>query len=110
MSLSPDYDVIVVGAGHNGVAATALLARRGLRVLCLEKNAYVGGMAGEREILFGCRKDVGGSPLFPPAQGGPEGPQLPRYGGALIDPPLFASEFQLPGAPPPLEYPKTARQ
>ena len=51
MNGAPDYDVIVVGAGHNGLAATALLAGRGFRVLCLEKNAYVGGMAGTREIL-----------------------------------------------------------
>jgi len=40
MSAIPEYDAIVVGAGHNGLAATALLAGRGLRVLCLEKNAY----------------------------------------------------------------------
>src|SRR5262249_22775021 len=40
MSAAPDFDVIVVGAGHNGLAATALLCARGLRVLCLEKNAY----------------------------------------------------------------------
>jgi phytoene dehydrogenase-like protein len=66
MSRSPDYDVIVVGAGHNGLAATALLAGRGLRVLCLEKNAYVGGMAETREILTGCRNDVGASLLFLP--------------------------------------------
>ncbi len=65
MNGSYDYDDVVVGAGHNGVAATALLAARGLRVLCLEKNAYVGGMAGTREILTGCRNDVGASLLFP---------------------------------------------
>ncbi len=29
MDAAPDYDVIVVGAGHNGLAATALLAGRG---------------------------------------------------------------------------------
>ena len=63
------YDVIVIGAGHNGLAATALLAKRGLRVLCLEKNAYAGGMAGTREILSGCRNDVGASLLFPLAKG-----------------------------------------
>jgi phytoene dehydrogenase-like protein len=28
MGLPRDYDVIVVGAGHNGLAATALLAGR----------------------------------------------------------------------------------
>ena len=43
--MRPDYDVIVIGAGHNGLAAAAVLAARGLRVLCVEKNAYVGGMA-----------------------------------------------------------------
>ena len=68
MSASGDFDVIVIGAGHNGLAATALLAARGLRVLCLEKNAYVGGMAGTREILTGCRNDVGASLLFPLAK------------------------------------------
>ena len=46
-------DVVIVGAGHNGLAAGALLARRGQRVLILEKNRYVGGMAGTREILDG---------------------------------------------------------
>jgi len=30
MSLAPDYDVIVVGAGHNGFAAAALLAAHGV--------------------------------------------------------------------------------
>ena len=33
-------DVIIVGAGHNGLAAGALLAKRGLRVLNLEKNRF----------------------------------------------------------------------
>src|SRR5215468_149144 len=51
MRAAEDVDVAVIGAGHNGPAATALLAKRGLRVLCLEKNDYVGGMAGTREIL-----------------------------------------------------------
>ena len=37
-----NFDVIIVGAGHNGLATGALLAGRGLRVLVLEKNRYVG--------------------------------------------------------------------
>jgi len=44
------YDVIVVGAGHNGLANAAFLAKAGLDVLCLEKNDYIGGAAVSREL------------------------------------------------------------
>jgi len=40
-----DYEVIVVGAGFGGSSCAALLARRGLKVLLLEKNAKAGGKA-----------------------------------------------------------------
>ena len=66
---APDYDVIVIGAGHNGLAATALLAARGLRVLCLEKNAYVGGMAGTREILTRLPQRRRREPALPAREG-----------------------------------------
>jgi phytoene dehydrogenase-like protein len=59
------FDAIVIGAGHNGLAAALVLARNGRRPLVLEKNDYVGGMGGTREILKGCRNEVGASCLFP---------------------------------------------
>jgi phytoene dehydrogenase-like protein len=99
MSLSPDYDVIVVGAGHNGLAATALLAGRGFRVLCLEKNDYVGGMAGTREILDGCRNDVGASLLFPLARGLAEELELARYGVETIALPIMATNLNSRSSP-----------
>jgi len=39
------YDVIVIGAGFGGAACAGLLAKRGLKVLLLEKNARAGGKA-----------------------------------------------------------------
>ncbi|MDX1735234.1 MAG: NAD(P)/FAD-dependent oxidoreductase [Halioglobus sp.] len=59
------WDCIIVGAGHNGLAAGLVLARNGRRVLLLEKNDFVGGMGGTREIFKGCRNEVGASCLFP---------------------------------------------
>lgn len=107
--MTPAYDVILVGAGHNGLAATALLARRGLRVLCLEKNAYVGGMAGTREILSGCRNDVGASLLFPLAKGLAEELELARYGVELIDLPIMATNLNSKTSPPAIFYANPAR-
>ena len=102
--LPTEVDAVVVGAGHNGLAATALLAARGLRVLCLEKNAYVGGMAGTREILTGCRNDVGASLLFPLAKGLEEELELRRYGVEFIDLPIMASNLCAPDAPAAIFY------
>jgi prolycopene isomerase len=43
--MSDSYDVIVVGAGFGGSSSAALLAKRGLKVLLLDKNAKAGGKA-----------------------------------------------------------------
>ena len=44
------YDVIVVGAGHNGLVSACYLARSGLKVLVLERSDRVGGAAVSRQI------------------------------------------------------------
>ncbi|MDH3350405.1 MAG: FAD-dependent oxidoreductase, partial [Gammaproteobacteria bacterium] len=53
------YDVIIVGAGHNGLTAAAYLARAGKRVLMLERRDVVGGCAVTEEVdaqlAPGCR-------------------------------------------------------
>ena len=51
--MTDKYDAIVVGAGHNGLVCSALLAKAGMNVLVLEANAQVGGAAVTREFADG---------------------------------------------------------
>ncbi len=53
------YDVILIGAGHNGLTAAAYLAKAGKSVLVLERRHVVGGCAVTEEVdseaAPGCR-------------------------------------------------------
>ena len=44
------YDAIVIGAGHNGLTAAAVLADAGRRVLVLERSGSAGGMMAPGDI------------------------------------------------------------
>ncbi len=45
------YDVIIIGAGHNGLVCAAYLLKAGYRVLLLEKRPVPGGAATTEEAL-----------------------------------------------------------
>jgi phytoene dehydrogenase-like protein len=59
MSANMQYDVVIIGAGHNGLTAAAYLAKAGRRVLILERRSIVGGCAVTEEVdpelAPGCR-------------------------------------------------------
>ncbi len=40
-----EFDVVVVGGGHNGVIAAIVLSRHGFRVAVVERNPWLGGLA-----------------------------------------------------------------
>jgi len=54
----PQYDVAIIGGGHNGLTCAAYLAGAGLRVIVLEKNDVVGGAAVTEEFHPGFRNSV----------------------------------------------------
>lgn len=46
------YDFIIIGAGHNGLACAAYLAKAGAKVLVLERSARVGGACHTEEATL----------------------------------------------------------
>ncbi|RYE63088.1 MAG: FAD-dependent oxidoreductase, partial [Oxalobacteraceae bacterium] len=58
MNLAMDYDVVIIGAGHNGLTCAAYLAMNGLRVKVVERRKVVGGAAVTQEFHPGFRNSV----------------------------------------------------
>jgi phytoene dehydrogenase-like protein len=57
--MADSYDVVIVGAGHNGLVCGCYLARTGLRVLVVERRPIVGGaVVTEHDIFPGYALDT----------------------------------------------------
>ena len=63
MSTSPDWDVIVIGAGIGGLVTASQLAAKGAKVLVLERYLIPGGSGGSFQRA-GYTFDVGASMIF----------------------------------------------
>ncbi|PSB19326.1 NAD(P)/FAD-dependent oxidoreductase [Phormidesmis priestleyi ULC007] len=46
-----EYDVVMIGAGHNGLVCAAYLLKAGYRVLLLERRSVPGGAATTEELM-----------------------------------------------------------
>ncbi len=46
-----DYDVVVMGGGHNGLVAAAYMAKAGMKVIVLERKPHFGGGVSTRELM-----------------------------------------------------------
>ncbi len=53
-----ETDVVIIGAGHNGLTCAAYLAKAGLRVRVVERRKVVGGAAVTEEFHPGFRNSV----------------------------------------------------
>ncbi|KKB61859.1 phytoene dehydrogenase [Robbsia andropogonis] len=48
--MTQTYDIVAMGAGHNGLVAAAYLAKAGKKVLVLERKAWPGGGVSTRQL------------------------------------------------------------
>ena len=71
---------IVIGAGHNGLACAAYLAKGGMDVTVLEASERVGGAAVSREFADGFRVSAGAHLLYALDEGIRRDLALERYG------------------------------
>ncbi|HZE71085.1 MAG TPA: NAD(P)/FAD-dependent oxidoreductase [Pyrinomonadaceae bacterium] len=68
MPAKRNHDIIIIGAGHNGLVTAAYLAKAGLKPLVLERRNVVGGTAVTEEIHPGFRCPIlahSAGPLLP---------------------------------------------
>ena len=81
--MSPAYDAVIIGGGHNALITAAYLSRAGWSVIVLEQNDRAGGLLRTEELIPGFIHDVyaAAHPLFVTSQAFAElGGELAAHG------------------------------
>src|SRR5258708_33295577 len=94
----PTHDIVIIGAGHNGLVTAGYLAKAGFKPLVLERREIIGGACVTEEIHPGFRcstlaQNVG--PLFPRIV---KDLELERHGLELIQPAVRVFSLNTNGA------------
>src|SRR5919201_1748491 len=84
--MPPRRDVVVIGAGHNGLVAAFYLAKAGLKPLVLERRPMVGGVSVTEEFHPGFRVSTLAHTAGPIATSILRDMQLERHGLRWIEP------------------------
>ena len=79
-------DVIIIGAGHNGLVTAFYLARAGFKPLVLERRAVVGGAAVTEEFHPGFRASALDGAVGPLVPAVAKDMQLERHGVQWLEP------------------------
>lgn len=90
MNTSSQYDVAIVGGGHNGLSAACYLAEAGKRVIVIEAREKVGGMASSgylipeapQHLIHPCALDLMSLRVHPMM---PQELQLERHGFRQVE-------------------------
>jgi phytoene dehydrogenase-like protein len=84
------YDVVIVGAGHNGLVTAGYLAKAGLRTLVLERRSRAGGPLATEEIAPGVRAPVAADGVGGLRAGIVRDLELASHGFQAIEPEVVA--------------------
>lgn len=90
MASAENYDAVIVGGGHNGLAAACYLSEAGKRVVVIEAHDKVGGMASSgylipeapKHLIHPCALDLMSLRVHPMM---PQELQLERHGFRQVD-------------------------
>jgi phytoene dehydrogenase-like protein len=83
MTTEERYDVVIVGAGHNGTTAAAYLAKSGLKVCVLEERPECGGAQENTDPRAGVHISPHAVALYGGAAPGWEQLELWKYGARM---------------------------